>query len=78
MTNYQIIALLFPLGVAAACGLFGLGLVKWLNRKYPRAPAEVIIDTDQATQTFRADPDEATAVARHLVEVVRRDLVKSL
>ncbi|MCK1543386.1 hypothetical protein IVB12_15830 [Bradyrhizobium sp. 179] len=48
MTTNQLIALLFPLGTAAACGLFALGTVKWLNRKYPAT----------ASPTTRTSPSE--------------------
>jgi hypothetical protein len=75
MTNYQLIALLFPLGTAAACGLFGLGLVKWLNRKYPKPNTVDLTAAD--LEGGAPSVDDAVMEAHRLIEKARRELARA-
>jgi hypothetical protein len=51
MTTNQLIALLFPIGTAAACGLFGIGLKLWLDHKYPATEQSIPLRPEQASLT---------------------------
>jgi hypothetical protein len=61
MTTYQLFALLFPVAVFVAVGLTALGIVRWVNWKYPRQPA-----TELETVTVELEAEDHATGAAHL------------
>ena len=76
MTTNQLIALLFPVGTAAAVGLTALGIGRWVNWKYARKEPAPSPSAEESI-VINAEVVQALDEADHLIQQARRQLQRA-
>lgn len=78
MTTNQLIALLFPVGTAAAVGLTAFGITRWVNWKYARKePAPSPSAEESLFTNVNVEVVQALDEADHLIQQARRQLQRA-